>query len=132
MKQQFIEKNFSQRSWDTIEQANEIIEDYAEQGFSLTLRQLYYQFVSRGLMDNKQAEYKRLGSVLSDARLAGLVDWAAIEDRTRFVRSDPHWETASSYIQAEGFNVDKWENQKYRLEVWIEKDALVGVKWKWI
>ena len=32
-----------------IDQANAIIDEYEEQGFALTLRQLYYQFVARGL-----------------------------------------------------------------------------------
>ena len=34
--------------------ANEICADYAAQGYDLTLRQLYYQFVSRGLLSNTQ------------------------------------------------------------------------------
>lgn len=45
----------------TLNQANEIIEDYQARGFGLTLRQLYYQLVARDLLANKQEAYDRLG-----------------------------------------------------------------------
>ena len=78
----YIEKRFNKSTMALIEKANEIIEEYQADNLSLTLRQLYYQFVSRDLIENKQSEYKRIGSIISDARLAGLIDWYAIEDRT--------------------------------------------------
>lgn len=128
-KELFIDRNFAPTSLTIIEQANEIITAYRAQGFTLTLRQLYYQFVSRDLLPNKQTEYKRLGSIINDARLAGLIDWSAIEDRTRNVRTHPSWETPADIIEsaASGYAEDLWEGQEYRPEVWIEKDALLGV-----
>lgn len=112
-----------------VKKANEIIAAYQRQGFTLTLRQLYYQFVSRDLIENNQKEYKRLGSILTDARLAGLVDWTAIEDRTRNLATLSHWGSPSEIIDAcaAQYRVDRWEGQSHRVEVWIEKDALVGV-----
>lgn len=109
--------------------ANQIIEDYQAQGFDLTLRQLYYQFVSRGLIPNRQTEYKRLGSIISKGRMAGLVDWDAIVDRTRSVRGNTHWGGPGEILQSasDTYCIDKWKKQEYRVEVWIEKDALVGV-----
>jgi hypothetical protein len=120
---------FSQARQTVIDQANEIIEEYAAQGFDLTLRQLYYQFVSRDLIKNDQKEYKRLGDIINDARLAGLIDWDHITDRTRNLRSLSHWETPADIMAsaAASFRIDKWARQKYRIEVWVEKDALVGV-----
>lgn len=112
-----------------IQKADEIIAEYAEQGFDLTLRQLYYQFVSRDLIPNTQKDYKNLGSIINDARLAGLIDWETIVDRTRELRSLSHWNGPKDIIAAcsTQFNVDRWQGQPYRPEVWIEKDALVGV-----
>ena len=129
MTEQFIEKSFATASLDIIRQANAIIRDYAAQGFRLTLRQLYYQFVARDLIPNTQRSYKRLGNIISDARLAGLVDWDAIEDRTRNLESNPHWDDPAAIIAAaaRSFRLDKWETQPCRVEVWIEKEALVGV-----
>lgn len=125
----YVEKAFRDSSLAIIKKANEIIDNYADQGFDLTLRQLYYQFVSRGLIPNSDREYKRLGSIINDARLAGLIDWNHITDRTRNVRANSHWEDPGEIIHsaAHSFAVDKWKDQPYRPEVWIEKDALVGV-----
>ncbi|RWX72534.1 hypothetical protein [Mesorhizobium sp. M2A.F.Ca.ET.039.01.1.1] len=125
----FIEKPFSEPHQEVIRQANAIIAEYQRQGFTLTLRQLYYQFVSRDLIANKQTEYKRLGSIVNAGRLAGLIDWSAIEDRTRNVRKPNVWDSPSQIIDAvaEQYQEDIWQGQHYRPEVWIEKDALVGV-----
>lgn len=125
----FIERKFSPGSAQIIAQAIRIIEDYQAQGYSLTLRQLYYQFVSRDLIANKQTEYKRLGSIINDARLAGLIDWSAIEDRTRNVRRLSTWSEPADILDgaARQYREDLWARQHYVPEVWIEKDALVGV-----
>lgn len=120
---------FNDATLKTIAQANTIINAYAAQGFDLTLRQLYYQFVARDLIANRQSEYKRLGSIVNDARLAGLIDWNTIVDRTRNLQSVSHWDEPSEIMRsaAHSFRLDKWDDQPYRPEVWIEKDALVGV-----
>ena len=83
---QYEQKNFSAPTLGIIGAAARIITEYQDQGFSLTLRQLYYQFVARGFIANTERDYKRIGSIVSDARRAGLIDWYAIEDRTRFIR----------------------------------------------
>ncbi len=129
MRIKYKEFRLSASSLALVEKCNEIIEDYESQGFTLTLRQLYYQLVSRDIIPNSQKEYKRVGSIINDARLAGLVDWGAIEDRTRNVRSLSHWENPGDIVKtvARQFRVDMWQGQTYRPEVWIEKDALVGV-----
>lgn len=125
----YVDKRFNALSRDVIRKANIIIAEYTQQGFDLTLRQLYYQFVSRDFLKNTQKEYKRLGQIISDARLAGLVDWDAITDRTRNLKSLSHWEGPEQIVNAaaESFRLDKWSDQAYRPEVWIEKDALAGV-----
>ncbi len=112
-----------------VDQANQIIDEYLSMGFRLTLRQLYYQFVSRDWLPNRQKEYKRLGSIINDARLAGLIDWDAIEDRGRNLQSLATWGSPSSIIDACAgqFRLDLWIDQPNYVEVWVEKEALVGV-----
>lgn len=129
MLEQFIDKRFNGSSRTIIDQANEILAEYETQGLVLTLRQVYYQFVSRGLLPNKQSEYKRLGSILNDARLAGLVDWSMMEDRTRTLHTIPSWDSPAEIIEAISaqYQEDLWKDQKWRPEVWVEKDALIGV-----
>jgi hypothetical protein len=127
--EQFITREFRGSSRAIIDQAIEIIDDYLAQGFTLTLRQLYYQFVARDLLPNRQQSYDRLGSIVNDARLAGLIDWSAIEDRTRNVRSPSVWENPQAIMDAVAaqYKEDLWVGQDCRVEVWIEKDALIGV-----
>jgi hypothetical protein len=125
----YVPRTFRPATLRIIEIANAICEEYAAQGFVLTLRQLYYQFVARDYLSNRDAEYKRLGTIVNDARLAGLLDWAHLEDRTRQLRSLSHWSDPHEILSsaAASYRTDKWAHQPYRPEVWIEKDALVGV-----
>jgi hypothetical protein len=125
----YVPKSFRPDTQTRINQANEIIVEYQAQGFKLTLRQLYYQFVSRDLIPNTVQSYKSLGDVVNDGRLAGLIDWDAIEDRTRNLRSGSHWSSPRSIVRAcaDQYAVDLWATQENYVECWIEKDALVGV-----
>ena len=144
-------KRFSESSSEIIMMVNKIIREYKSQGFNLTLRQLYYQFVAHDIFPedrrwkwleskrkwirdingtkNAQPNYTWLGDIINDGRLAGLIDWNAIEDRTRNLESLSHWDSPGEIIKscAYQYRIDKWENQEYRPEVWIEKDALSGV-----
>jgi len=125
----FEPQPFRPVSLKRIDQANAIIAEYQADGLTLTLRQLYYQFVARGLMENKQRNYDALGDTISKARLGGMVDWDAIEDRTRFLRGRRNSYSPSNALRglASRYSIDMWENQETRVEVWIEKDALLGV-----
>jgi hypothetical protein len=112
-----------------IRHAQDICQDYAAQGYTLTLRQLYYQFVARDFIPNTDRSYKKLGGIVMDARMSGHLDWSWIVDRTRVFRRNSHWSDPANLIHdaAEGYGLDLWADQPARVEVWIEKDALVGV-----
>ncbi len=122
-------KHFRLEAYNIITQAESIINQYQAQGFTLTLRQLYYQFVSKALIPNTEKSYTRLGNIISDARRAGLIDWDSIVDRTRYLRKRSSWNNPQSILESakNSYHRDLWANQDKRLEVWIEKDALVGV-----
>jgi hypothetical protein len=125
----YVEHAFKAKALERIGLANEIIEEYRAQGFLLTLRQLYYQLVARDVIANTLREYKKLGNLVKDARLAGLIDMDAIEDRTRGVREVSTWDDPNEILAtcAEQFRYDKWKDQPCRVECWFEKDALAGV-----
>lgn len=149
MREQFVHKDFKQTTLTVIIEANRIIDKYRAQGYLLTLRQLYYQFVAHDLFPddrrwdwtgtkwvkspngtkNAQPNYNWLGGIVNDGRMAGLIDWDAIEDRTRERKLNSHWDTPKSVIESArlSYGIDMWENQPERVEVWIEKEALVGV-----
>lgn len=144
----YVPKRFRNATLGIIVKANAIITAYQEQGFRLTLRQIYYQMIARDLFPeswidpvynakhglppdtkNTLKNYKRLGDILNDGRLAGLIDWEAIEDRTRNLESNAHWGSPGQIVRAcaQQFRFDLWGDQDYYCEVWIEKEALVGI-----
>ena len=128
-KQCYIQKNFRSETLDLIQTIDEIIDEYTDQGYRLTVRQLYYQLVARGIVENTERSYKRITSTVNDAKMAGYLDWEAIEDRTReFIRS-PRWESGSEILKsaAASFRMDMWANQERRVFVIVEKEALAGV-----
>lgn len=146
MKKLFVERNFRLAAHKIIEQVNEIVSEYSNE---LTVRQIYYQFVSRGLFPddrrwkwinnkwkrdpngskNAQPNYTWLAGIINKARLAGLIDWDSFVDRLRIIQKNSHWENPADIIEtcARQFRLDTRWNQDYYIEVWIEKDALIGV-----
>ena len=128
-RQRFTAWNPGASSLAVIEQADAICREYDRQGYDLTLRQLYYQFVARGLVANTQQSYKRIGDIVNNGRLAGLLDWDHIIDRTRNLSSPNHWDSPTQIVEAiaSQYRIDKRADQEVRVEVWVEKEALAGV-----
>jgi len=140
MKICYIPRKFQWKRQILINQANKIIEEYQIQEYELTIRQIYYQFVARNLLPeewrdpktgskNNPKSYGKLKSIINDARLAGLIDWKAIVDRTRSPEENQHWDSPKEIIDAcaSSYKIDSRETQPYYIEVWVEKEALEGV-----
>ena len=129
MKEAFIKRTFNSASLATIERVNQILTDYEQDNLLLTLRQLYYQLVSKDLIPNTQKEYKNLGNLVSNARQAGLIDWDMIEDRGRDTNMHPQWGSPADIVESvyNQFRIDRWAKQAWHIEVMVEKDALSGV-----
>lgn len=150
MREAFKEIRFNPAALGMIAQCNAIIGEYQRQDLRLTLRQLYYQFVSRDCFPedrrwtqtgdgkwvrdpngtpNAPPNYKWLGSIVNDARLAGKIDWYAIEDRGRRPRAAPDWDNIQSLVESAlaSYRLPRWQGQTTYAELWVEKDALAGV-----
>lgn len=129
MKIKYEKHRFIKRNRDLIERVNNIVEEYSRQGYGLTLRQTYYQLVARGIIENSDDSYERIGDLIGNARLAGLIDWNAITDRTRYLRGTSTNALPAQEIKwlARQFHISKWTNQPNYVEVWVEKDALIDV-----
>ena len=126
---QYKEINFRGKSLELINLVNQVVEEYQAQGYELTLRQAYYQLVARGYIPNNERSYKNIGSLINDGRLAGLIDWHSITDRTRNLRYNSHWDNPADVIGSARYSymLDKWQSQPNYVEVWVEKDALVDI-----
>jgi hypothetical protein len=111
---------------DLLDQATIIISNFKAQGYRLSLRQLYYQMVKANLIENTDKMYKRLGTLIKNARLAGIVDWYMIEDRGRRTNRNSHWEDAGDIMETvvDSFAIDKWADQPIYMEVMVEKEDM--------
>lgn len=129
MKRKFRKISLGKANKARLETINSIIGEYQAQGYVLTLRQLYYQLVSRDVIPNKQAEYSKLSNLLKEGRMAGVVDWSAIEDRLRKPEKPAGWDSPKEILEAciNQYQRNRMDNQDNYLEVWVEKDALSGV-----
>ncbi len=122
-------RNMRPATRELLGQILEVVENYGEQGYRLTLRQLYYQLVAASIIPNEQRQYSKLSKILTDARMCGMVDWDIIEDRIRVPQRPPQWDSVSDILGAcaDQYRCDRHSDQKNYVEVWVEKDALSGV-----
>lgn len=129
MKQKFREPTLNDGRLTRLAQINRIIAEYSKKGYKLTLRQLYYQLVSRDIIANQQNEYKKLSDILTQGRMCGMVDWDAIVDRIRKAMCPAHWDSPADAMQSliDQYRVNRMQGQDNYIEVWVEKDALSEV-----
>jgi hypothetical protein len=110
----------------------EAIVNVVESDPPMTVRQVFYQLVTRGVIEKTEEEYQ--GTVirlLTDMRLNGDIPFSDIVDETRRVRitetfdnvADAVAQTAKFYRRSALAQSDDY------LEIWLEKDALAGVLW---
>lgn len=146
MRETFRVVSFKEDTREIVDKMNDVLSEYS--GQKLSARQVYYRFIGDDLLpagwvdvaynrkhklpdDTKNTEknYKRLLSILSDARYAGLVDWDAIEDRGREPKVPGEWDSIDDIVDAavEQFRLPRRADQPRHLELWVEKDALAGV-----
>jgi hypothetical protein len=121
--------HLSSQNKERLTTINKIIEEYQKAGYKLTLRQLYYQLVSRDIIPNQQKEYAKLSTILVKGRMGGVVDWDAIEDRVR-VPYLPYWvHDVPDAVQdaIDQYRLNRQAAQDTYIETWCEKDALSGV-----
>jgi hypothetical protein len=94
----------------------------------MTVRQIYYQLVSRQVIENNRGQYQAVSNALVIARQDGLIPWEYIEDRLRKPRHVSMWSDLNDFANTilHAYRRDVWISQPNYLEVWLEKDALSG------
>ena len=117
---------------DKLNKVNIILEELKDYK-PLTLRQIYYQLVGKGFIENKKTEYGMLSGLLKWARIDGYISWNDIEDRVRAFHTLRMWNDRECFITDEldsflsGYHRDLLQSQGKYIETWIEKDALSSV-----
>jgi hypothetical protein len=102
---------------------------FDEYDFPLTLRQLYYQLVSRQIIPNRQAEYKKLSRLCTIGRDEGYLPEDMFVDRLRQIQKVSTWTDLPDFMDSvrQAYRKDYWIEQPCYLEIWSEKDALRSV-----
>jgi len=118
-----------------LDKLNKVIEvlDELNDYKPLTLRQIYYQLVGKGYIENNVSQYTMLSNLLKWARIEGYIAWEDIEDRVRTYHDLTGWSSSDNFIRAEleyfleGYKRNLLQSQDKYVEVWIEKDALSSI-----
>ncbi len=113
------------RTLPLMDAITEIVSEYDR----MTIRQLYYQLVSRGSIEKTEAAYRRVCDISGQMRIAGTLSYGKIADGNRQRRQVAQWGGPAELLEAATaqYRKDRWENQPWHVEVWCEKDALSGV-----
>lgn len=108
-----------------IETAQAVLVEY----HPMTVRQVYYQLVSRQVIENNRGQYQAVSNALVSARKEGLIPWGWIEDRLRRPRSVAMWADLPDFAEmaVKAYRRDVWPEQPGYIECWLEKDALSGI-----
>lgn len=113
------------RTKEIIKAAYDVLEQY----HPMTLRQVYYQLVSKQIIENNQSKYQSLSNMLVEARQENIIPWEWIEDRVRQPQGVPMWSDLNDFLHTVryAYRRNVWEDQPSYVEVWLEKDALSGI-----
>lgn len=96
----------------------------------MTVRQVFYQAVGRGLVAKTENEYKNtVGRLLLLMRKEGELPYEWISDTTRWMRKPRTFDSLQDALRntAETYRRSLWAEAGTHVEVWTEKDALAGV-----
>jgi len=120
------------KSLERLDQILKILNSY---DFALTLRQIYYQLITRQIIpqpvdgDEAKRVYKRLSNLCVNGRDEGILPEEAFIDNLRILDKPGAWVDLNSFKETvrRSYNKDKWQNQPKYLEIWTEKDTLRSV-----
>lgn len=129
----------SRRKWswtplqaDRLYEVQQILKELKDY-LPVTVRQIHYQRVGKGWIENTTGQYKALMKVVKYARIDGYIPWEAIEDRVRQAYLNRGWQDQDHFLKTErknfleGYRRDLQQGQENYIEVWLEKDALAGI-----
>jgi hypothetical protein len=129
MRRQF---SWTGKQLDKLNKVQEVLNELQDYK-PLTLRQVYYQLVGKGYIENKSSQYGMLSNLLKWARIDGHINWNDIEDRVRAFKDLRGFDNREDFMRQElegflnGYRRDLLQTQDKYMEIWIEKDALSSI-----
>ncbi len=108
----------------------DVIDDVVSADAPMTVRQVFYQLVGRGVIAKTESEYNNVVvRLLARMRLEGRIPWSWITDGTRWMHKSVRYGSVEEALEAtrQHYRRDYWRELDEYVEVWLEKDALAGV-----
>ena len=129
MKIKYVDKRFQQKSLERIEAVNSILTEYEAQGYQMTIRQLFYQMVSRKITPFDNREYDKLITLIANGRNSGYIDWGQIVDRSRDAYQVKMFDSVESALKqaAKKYYIDIWQGMPLKPVIWYEKAGLAQI-----
>jgi hypothetical protein len=143
-----MDKSKKRLDWEEIAKISyhEAKNYYDQQGEALTLRGLFYILVSKNVIPNTKNAYKTLSEVLAKKRYKGEFPNYLIKDITRKSSYMEAYEYYAKELSEEeikqkimdlidssaSFSINPWQDQRNRIIIAIEKEALFDITYSWI
>jgi len=103
--------------------------EIVEENKPMTVRQLFYQMVTKQLIDKTEKAYDTVGRLATQMRRSGELPYSWLADSTRWMRKPASHNSLESFLEEQQtfYRRDLWQDQDAYVEIWLEKDALAGV-----
>ena len=103
-----------------------------EEEHPITVRRLHYLLCSSEIAacyPNTPQMYEKLLGLVTKARKNRSLSYEFFDDPTRAVHKYGGWESIGNCVQSvvDCYVRDRWQDQPFRAEIWVEKDGLLGV-----
>lgn len=95
----------------------------------ISVRGVYYRAEVQGLVPKTNQGYRRVQETLVWLRENRIMPFSWIVDGTRYTLRRPSYTSAEQAVRAAAaaYSQSLWANASVAVEVWVEKDAMVGV-----
>ena len=96
----------------------------------MSVRQVFYQLTTQGVIEKTEKEYKQtVIRLLGEMRLNDDLPFSWIADNSRWMRKPRTYSSLRSMldITASAYRRALWTDQEDYVEIWLEKEALSGV-----
>jgi hypothetical protein len=122
----------TRRSRDDMAAIRAAIYDVIGEDPPMTVRQVFYQLVSRGVIEKTEAQYQ--GTVIrlmTEMRLSGDIPYRWVVDESRRVRITQTFDNVQDAVEhtARFYRRSALAQSDDYVEIWSEKDALAGAMW---
>lgn len=126
----YVNKTFQDEKAALVDPIQQVFDEYAAQGYLLNARAIAYRLEGQGIIRKTEESFQRVETVAKEGRDMGLFDWDGLPvDSARALRDYAMWANEAARIASAARNhlTDKWARQENRVEVWAEKEGLLGI-----